>query len=119
MGYKWAGFGHVPYFYGYWNREADERLLGLLVGEVTKAQPDFLLTHCPSYGIMDKTRHGDRIGIRPLYGVLANGRLKPKYHFFGHVHEHGGRQEVIEGVTFVNSACTVQRIEIGAKDDNG
>ena len=112
MGYKWAGFGHVPYFYGYWNREADDRLLGILTGEVVEANPDFLLTHAPPYGIMDRTRDGDLIGIGPLCGPLANGRLNPKYHFFGHGHEHGGEQVTVEDTTFVNSATTVQRIEI-------
>lgn len=116
MGFKWAGFGHVPYFYGYWNREADERLLGILTGEVVEYAPDFLLTHAPPLNILDKTRFGDQIGIRPLYGVLANGRLSPRYHFFGHVHEHGGKQETINEVTFVNSATTIQRIEVNADD---
>jgi Icc-related predicted phosphoesterase len=119
MGYKWAGFGHVPYLNGYWNREASDKVLGILTGEVVEAAPDFLLTHAPPFRILDKTRHGELIGNRPLYGVLSNGRLKPKYHFFGHVHEHGGEQIKIEEVVFVNSATTIQRIEIIGDTTNG
>jgi Icc-related predicted phosphoesterase len=112
LGYKWAGFGHVPYLWGHWNREADEKLLGILTGEVVVAAPDFLLTHAPPFKILDKTKHGELIGIRPLYGALASGVLNPKYHFFGHVHEHGGERETIDGTTFVNSATTIQKVEI-------
>jgi Icc-related predicted phosphoesterase len=112
MGYKWAGFGQVPYLGGYWNREASGKQLGILTGEVVAAAPDFLLTHSPPFSILDKTVHGELIGIRPLYNVLANGLLAPKCHFFGHVHEQGGRQEDIDGVIFLNSATTVQKVEI-------
>lgn len=112
LGYRWAGYGHVPTINGMFMREATDNRLSSLTDLVIEAAPDFLLTHAPPYGILDKSASGARFGNKPLYKALANGSLAPRYHFFGHIHKQGRQIEQIDGVTFVNSATTVQKVEI-------
>ena len=112
LGYKWAGYRHVPSINGMFMGEAGEKTLSFLTDLVIEAAPDFLLTHAPPYGVLDKSASGTRFGNKPLYKALANGSLAPRYHFFGHIHKQGGQIEEINGVTFVNSATTVQKVEL-------
>ena len=59
---------------------------------------DFLITHGPSYGHLDRGE-----GDRDLYLAIAKSR--PKYHIFGHVHEEGLKREaVLGGTTYLNVA---------------
>lgn len=47
---------------------------------------DILLTHAPPLGILDKIRAPTpHVGSAELY--LAVEKVKPSYHFFGHIHE--------------------------------
>ena len=57
---------------------------------------DFLITHGPAYGYLDKG-----LGCRNLFLSMASAR--PKYHIFGHVHEEGlQRKAMLGGTTFLN-----------------
>lgn len=57
---------------------------------------DILITHAPPYLILDGVeRQYDgsykfHTGSRSLRDALD--RIKPRYHFFSHIHEHGGKQ---------------------------
>ena len=112
MGLTWAGSRHIPEIGGHWNGEASDNMLEEITRWITKARPDMLLTHSPPHGMLDLCRSGDRAGIRPLMDAISTGKISPKVHFFGHIHECGGRQEEIEGTLFVNSATTIQKVEI-------
>jgi Icc-related predicted phosphoesterase len=47
-----------------------------------------LVTHGPCHGILDTTSLGTTVGSRALLDLC--GRTKPRYHFFGHIHESFG-----------------------------
>lgn len=62
---------------------------------------DIVATHQPPYGIGDFAHYGQQhTGCKYLREILLN-RVKPKYHFFGHIHEGHGSKE-IGGVKFYN-----------------
>lgn len=63
---------------------------------------DILITHSPPYGILDKTDRGKHVGSVGLNHVL--GRVKPKYHIFGHIHEEGGKTLDCIETTFINAS---------------
>jgi len=57
---------------------------------------DFLITHGPAYGYLDRDT-----GDKNLYLSIAGARLK--YHIFGHVHEEGlQRKAMLGSTTFLN-----------------
>ena len=57
---------------------------------------DFLITHGPAYGYLDKD-----IGCKQLFLSIASAR--PAYHIFGHVHEEGlKRKAMLGGTTYLN-----------------
>ena len=71
---------------------------------------DVLVTHCPPFGILDKTRREKQLGCSILRELVFE-KIKPKYHLFGHVHESRG-QVTEDGVTFVNASnCTRQNFQ--------
>lgn len=45
-----------------------------------------LITHMPPHGILDFAMSGSHWGCKDLLQTVTE-RVKPKYHFFGHVHE--------------------------------
>lgn len=66
---------------------------------------DILVTHCPPFGILDKTSSDQLAGSPALKKwVLKNS---PKWHIFGHIHEARGKI-VSEGTTFLNVAKEAQ-----------
>lgn len=56
---------------------------------------DFLLTHAPIKGVLDSD-----IGCPDLRDLVMTHR--PKFHLFGHIHQHGLQQIKIEETTFCN-----------------
>lgn len=50
---------------------------------------DILITHTPAYGILDRNKNNHYCGSISLRRALT--RVKPKHHFFGHIHEMGGK----------------------------
>jgi hypothetical protein len=64
---------------------------------------DVLVTHGPPRGILDRTARGEPVGCDDL--LAAVGRVRPRLHVFGHIHEAYGKV-ARDGVTFVNaSSC--------------
>jgi Icc-related predicted phosphoesterase len=57
---------------------------------------DVLITHGPPKDIFD-----NGLGCEDLSNKLKIA--KPKFHIFGHIHEHNGRKE-INGTTYINAA---------------
>lgn len=63
---------------------------------------DFLITHCPPYGIFDTV--GDRkTGSMSLLDEVVN-RIQPKFHVFGHIHGEGGQTKVLKDTRFINAS---------------
>ena len=67
---------------------------------------DLLITHTPPYGILDESKTYKNIGCEELLKQIVD--IKPKLHFFGHVHDDFGKKNI--GPTlFVNSAVMDSR----------
>lgn len=49
---------------------------------------DFLITHGPPHGTLDRCSNGDRVGCSDLRACVE--KIKPKVHVFGHIHESYG-----------------------------
>jgi Icc-related predicted phosphoesterase len=69
---------------------------------------DILVTHCPPFGMLDKTDDGDVVGCPDLWDCVKV--VKPKFHVFGHIHEaYGCKLDQETGTTFINaSICDSQ-----------
>jgi predicted phosphohydrolase len=63
---------------------------------------DVLLTHTPPAGRLDREMFGKPVGCTALHAELS-GRVRPKFHVFGHVHTDTGAVTV-GPTTFVNAA---------------
>ncbi len=62
---------------------------------------DVLITHGPPFGVLDRTKSGLNVGCEDL---LKKVRLiQPKYHLFGHIHEHYGTYKD-DRIFFVNGS---------------
>ncbi|MCM8542529.1 MAG: metallophosphatase domain-containing protein [Lentisphaeraceae bacterium] len=62
---------------------------------------DILLTHGPPSGIGDITSRGDHAGCEDL--LVRVKQIKPKFHCFGHIHEHSGQWQ-IDDTTYINAS---------------
>lgn len=51
---------------------------------------DILITHTPPYGVLDINKNNDHCGSISLRNSMT--RTNPKLHFFGHIHEMGGKE---------------------------
>lgn len=107
-GLRFAGFGHIPIIAGEWNRESTTQELYDLTHRTLDCDPDVLLTHAPPDGILN----GRYPGIGPLTTALTYRPHRVTHHFFGHSHEDGGKSVEHMGITFVNSATTLQRVDL-------
>jgi predicted phosphodiesterase len=66
---------------------------------------DILVTHAPPLNILDDTSAGTNCGSEELRKTVDGGRIRPRLHVFGHVHEsHGVRRLAEGGSLFVNAA---------------
>lgn len=54
-----------------------------------------LMTHTPPYQILDDNRHGFPCGSTSLRQELDN-RINPRFNFFGHIHEMGGKNVILK-----------------------
>ncbi|TFK22401.1 Metallo-dependent phosphatase [Coprinopsis marcescibilis] len=85
----WTAYGSPwsPYFcdwaFNYKPDKAEE-----LVSSFPNA--DLLLTHGPPEHVFDFTRTKEHVGCPSLASHLASGRLRPRIHIFGHIHESRG-----------------------------
>ena len=65
-----------------------------------------LVTHTPPMGVLDQTSNGPRIGC-PILHKEVFGRIRPRLHCFGHVHEARGLIQE-EGIWFMNAASNTR-----------
>ncbi len=108
----WGSPWHPRFLGGAFGLPRGEALAGKwrLVPETV----DVLLTHGPPAGVRDQVTwwaplllsrlsgRGGRAGCEDLRAAL--GRLRPRLHVFGHIHEGHGT-ETRDGTTFVNAAA--------------
>lgn len=69
--------------------------------ELIPTNTDILITHCPPYGILDKTLDGRNEGCENLLEIV--GKIQPRLHIFGHIHEANGETK-IEDTIFINAS---------------
>lgn len=63
---------------------------------------DILVTHVPPYDMLDTNKQGVHCGSTMLRHVVL--AIKPSLHFFGHIHEWGGKYRDLEGTRFFNAS---------------
>jgi Icc-related predicted phosphoesterase len=69
--------------------------------DLIPADTDILVTHGPPYGFGDTNAEGEHVGDRELADAI--GRVKPKIHVFGHIHEGYGSYKSA-GTTLINAS---------------
>ena len=101
-GYKVYGSPYSPEFGHGWafNGVRGEHLKS--IWDKIPDNTDVLLTHGPPLGVLDVCWRQDRAGCEDLLRTVV-GRVKPKYHVFGHIHKQHGVVSNGE-TTFVNAA---------------
>jgi len=111
-GFRFAGFSDIPWIAGEWNGETHD--LSGVVAATFQTPPDVLVTHAPPAGVLD-TYAGRSVGIGPLMSALCWNDHNIRAHFFGHVHDGGGKTTEEAGVYFANGAnrARVHVIESG------
>ncbi|KAJ2924161.1 hypothetical protein H1R20_g12943, partial [Candolleomyces eurysporus] len=86
---EWSVYGSPwqPEFFNWaFNYKRDEA-----EGLVSKYEStDILLTHGPPHQILDQTRGDEMVGCEALAAHITCGRLRPRLHAFGHIHEAHG-----------------------------
>lgn len=55
---------------------------------------DIILSHCPPFGVLDRTPYGSNIGSPGLYNLI--GKTNPSYVVCGHVHESCGEDYLLD-----------------------
>lgn len=101
-----AGFPHVRYMLGVWNREEDEATLCSLANQAMDSNPHWLVTHVPPGSILVS----NHTGCNTITSRLMYGDHRVTHHFFGHDHAGRGVEERA-GITFSNAATTINWIE--------
>lgn len=111
-GVRIYGTPYQPYFCHWaWNVSDSDRLK--MIYEQIPEGLDLLITHCPPFGILDKSNaansytgsKGDEpLGSKELLEVLLNMKNPPRYHSFGHIHGSGGDIVKVGETTYINAS---------------
>lgn len=64
---------------------------------------DVLITHMPPSTVLSSNEAGEDCGCDELLKKVLE--VKPKYHVFGHIHEHGGKELSFSNIKFMNVSC--------------
>lgn len=71
---------------------------------------NILLSHSPPLKTLDKVYNGDHVGIPGLLDWAKYNACK--YIICGHVHEQGGRINIVDGITVINAARKMMKINL-------
>jgi Icc-related predicted phosphoesterase len=118
---KFYGTPHQPYFFGWAFNVPDSEKLKNIYQQIPD-DTDILLTHCPPYGILDKSHEPNytnptgenNLGSKELREVLdeKTGRgCKIKIVAFGHIHGDGGKKEKIDDTLYINASLCDERYD--------
>jgi Icc-related predicted phosphoesterase len=102
-----AGFSHIPYIAGEWNREVQGEELRELAQQAVDTGAEILVTHVPPAGILAGV-----YGSTELANILFYQPHSVRVHMFGHVHADGGMKANECGIYFSNAACNISVFEI-------
>lgn len=97
-----------PWFYNW----AFNRQRGKEINQHWKLIPqntDILITHGPTFGILDKTTRGEQVGCEDLKNMID--KIQPKFHICGHIHEAYGIEKV-KNTTYINASVLNERYEL-------
>lgn len=72
---------------------------------------DIVVTHGPPYGVMDRVG-SENVGCPELRRRLTE--VGPRYHIFGHIHEHHGFCRV-DDITHINASMLDGKYQPGRK----
>jgi len=78
--------------------------------ELVPYKLDYLITHCPPYGILDRNLDDERCGCEILVREIA--KKFPLNSIFGHIHMNGGRVVNSGGISFYNVALLNERYKM-------
>jgi Icc-related predicted phosphoesterase len=99
-GLTFYGSSWTPYFQG-WAFNVERGQLWRKWERIPEGV-DFLVTHGPSMGILDRCNPaGEQLGCAELSEAIV--RVSPRFHVFGHIHPGYG-ECVVDGTRFVNAA---------------
>jgi Icc-related predicted phosphoesterase len=70
---------------------------------------NIVVTHGPVYGVLDKTKRGDKVGCVDLLEKI--NIVSPKYHICGHIHEDYG-MVTKEETCFINASILNLQYEV-------
>lgn len=106
---SYAGFREINWIAGEWAGETHHPEITAIVDQVVGVNPDLLITHAPTQGIMDGIE--DRYGVGALASQLFYRENTIKAHLHGHTHKCRGFEEK-GGILFSNAATTAQVVEL-------
>ncbi len=100
-GLKFYGSPWQPPFYGVFNAARGEAIQRKWAN--IPEDTEVLITHGPPHGYGDRTTRGQLVGCRDLSETV--GRIRPKVHAFGHIHEGAGVYSNSDTIFLNASAC--------------
>lgn len=107
-GLRWTGHRLIPWIDGEWAGESTfSELLEAASAVLDHAGAEVLVTHVPPAGILSGPW-----GCSALTNLLTYKPHSFRHHFFGHVHEHGGKRMEELGMKFYNGACSCRIIDV-------
>ncbi len=118
-GIRIYGTPYQPYFCGWAFNVMDEEILTNIYKQIPEGI-DILVTHCPPFGVLDKshmprpykgTTGEEPLGSKELLNILDYMENPPKYHCFGHIHGDGGKVIKEGGITFINASVCNESYE--------
>ena len=107
-GIKIWGSPIQPWFFDWaFNRKRGEEIAQhwKLIPEDT----NILVTHGPTFGLLDKTFRGESVGCEELLKSIK--KVKPQFHIAGHIHEAYGQIEK-DGTHFINASVLDLRYQL-------
>ena len=104
-GVKFYGSPWQPFFFN-WAFNLERGMELKAKWDLIPDNIDVLITHGPALGILDQVVDGSHVGCEELFKAI--GRIKPKYHIFGHIHEGYG-SKTLAGCTHINASTTTER----------
>lgn len=106
-GYKFAGHRYIPYIDGEWNGEKHIPEMSDITNRLFQqfGDSDVLVTHAaPSCELAPE------YGCNTLSNALSYLEHTFRYHFFGHIHEYGGKVSKLGNTMLYNNATKCEVI---------
>ena len=96
-GISFWGFSFIPPCGTNFGFQRTEEVMARLVEvPLRRASTDVFVSHGPPWGVLDVNLQRHHMGCGHLLGLIK--KLKPRYHFFGHVHGNCGVSNIGETV---------------------